>query len=90
MINNGTIYLEDFKNKRDLAADRKLGVTTTINNVKKRIPVLQVEVMPGLESNAADLQFVWNVTQQESKSLYVQLYFENPYRVSANPVSSLS
>jgi hypothetical protein len=90
MINNGTIYLDDFKNKRELAADRMLGVTTTINNKKKRIPVLQVEVVPGLESNAADLQFAWNVTQQEAKSLHVQLYFENPYKVSANPVSRLS
>jgi hypothetical protein len=90
MINNGTIYLDDFKNKRELAADRMLGVTTTINNKKKRIPVLQVEVVPGLESNAADLQFAWNVTQQEAKSLHVQLYFENPYKVSANPVSLIS
>ena len=90
MINNGTIYLDDFKNKRSLAADRILGVTSTINNKKKRIPVLQVEVVPGLDSNAADLQFAWNVTQQEAKSLHVQLYFDNPYKVSANPVSHLS
>ena len=62
MINNGTIYLEDLEIKRDSSANRMLGVTTTNNNYKKRIPVLQVEVLPGLESNAADLQFVWNVT----------------------------
>ena len=90
MINNGTIYLSDLKDNRELAADRKLAVTTRNNNLKKRIPVLQVEVLPGLESNPADLQFTWNVTQQEAQSLLVQLYFENPYRVSANPVSRLS
>ncbi len=39
-----------------------LAMKSTINNQKKRIPVLQVEVLPGLESNTADLQFVWNVT----------------------------
>jgi hypothetical protein len=90
MINNGTIYLSDLKDNRELAADRKLAVTTRNNNQKKRIPVLQVEVLPGSESNPADLQFTWNVTQQEAQSLLVQLYFENPYRVSANPVSRLS
>jgi len=90
MINNGTIYLDDVKiNNRELAVDRMLGVKTTFNNKKKRIPVLSVEVVPGIESNAADLKFVWNVTTQETKSLNVQLYFENPYKVSANPVSRL-
>jgi len=56
MINNGTIYLDDVKiNNRELAVDRMLGVKTTFNNKKKRIPVLSVEVVPGIESNAADL-----------------------------------
>jgi hypothetical protein len=55
MINNGTIYLEDLH--------RELGVTTVINGKKKSLPVLQVEVLPGLESKADDLSFRWNVTQ---------------------------
>jgi hypothetical protein len=63
MINNGTIYLDDFQAKRELSAERDLGVTTTINKKKKSFPVLQVEVLPGGDSNPADLNFVWNVTQ---------------------------
>jgi hypothetical protein len=42
MINNGTIYLEDF--------GRELAVSTVINGKKKSLPVLQVEVLPGIES----------------------------------------
>jgi hypothetical protein len=42
-----------------------LAVTKKSNNQKKRIPVLQVEVLPGIESNPIDLQFAWNVTQQD-------------------------
>ena len=55
MINNGTIYLDDF--------GRELAVSTAKNVKKKNFPVLQVEVLPGLESKAEDLSFRWNVTQ---------------------------
>ena len=57
MINNGTIYLEDLT--------RELAVTTVQNGVKKSIPVLQVEVLPGIESKAQDLAFSWNVTSED-------------------------
>jgi hypothetical protein len=51
MINNGTIFLDDFQKKRELTSQRTLAVTTTKNR-KKRIPVLSVEVIPGSESAA--------------------------------------
>ena len=86
MINNGTIFLDDLETKRELH-ERGLGVTTTVRKKKKAYPVLSVEVVPGLDSSAADLQFAWNVTQQEAQSLHVQLYFDTPMKVSANPVS---
>jgi hypothetical protein len=44
MINNGTIYLEDL--------NRELAVSTVQNTKKKSLPVLQVEVLPGIESKA--------------------------------------
>ncbi len=51
MINNGTIFLDDFQKKRELTSQRTLAVTTTRNG-NKRIPVLKVEVIPGSESAA--------------------------------------
>jgi hypothetical protein len=60
MINNGTIYLEDIEGYGD--SGRELGISTFKNANKKKIPVLQVEVIPGLESKAQDLSFRWNVT----------------------------
>jgi len=49
MINNGTIFLDDFEKKRELTSERNLAVTTTRNR-KKRFPVLKVEVIPGSDS----------------------------------------
>ncbi len=51
MINNGTIFLDDFEKKRELTSQRTLAVTTTRNG-KKQFPVLKVEVIPGSESAA--------------------------------------
>jgi len=36
---------------------------------KVRVPVLMVNVIPGLESNATELSFRWNVTSQEARKL---------------------
>jgi hypothetical protein len=44
--------------------------------------VLQVKVIPGIESNSSDLEFIWNVTQQNPKTMDVQLYFYTPLKVS--------
>ena len=60
MINNGTIYLEDIEGYRD--SGRNLEISTVNHAKKKRIPVLKVEVIPGIESKAQDLSFRWNVT----------------------------
>ena len=38
---------------------------------KVRIPVVQVNVIPGLDSNASDLMFIWNVTQENANTLDV-------------------
>jgi len=82
MINNGTIYLDDLQLK-----SRELAVTTSSKKNKIKVPVLSVEVIPGLESNATALSFVWNVTTQESRQMDIQMYFDNPLVVSQNAVS---
>lgn len=49
--------------------------------------MLKVEVIPGPESNVTELGFRWNVTVQQARLMDVQMYFDNPMAVSANPVS---
>jgi len=63
MINNGTIFLDDF--------GRELAISTVKNVKKKSVPVLQVEILPSLESKAEDLTFRWNVTHEDAKMLQV-------------------
>ena len=84
MLNNGAIYIEDLQGYRET---RNLGTSKVNNANKKRIPVLQVEVIPGLDSKAEDLSFRWNVTEESAKTLKLSLYFDYPLNVSANPVS---
>ena len=87
MINNGTIYLDDLQGST--TNQRDLGVSTVKNSKMKSKPILQVEVIPGLESKAEDLSFRWNVTEESTKTLRVQLYFDYPLNVSSNPISLL-
>jgi len=87
MINNGTIYLDDLQGYAN--NQRDLGVSTVKNSKRKSKPILQVEVIPGLESKAEDLSFRWNVTEESPKTLHVQLYFDYPLNVSSNPVRLL-
>jgi hypothetical protein len=54
-----------------------------------RIPVLEVNVIPGLDSDANNLRFNWNVTKEDEKSMIIQLFFQNPLNVSSSPVSLL-
>jgi hypothetical protein len=68
---------------------RELGISTAYNSKQKSIPVLQVEVIPGLDSIASDLSFRWNVTEENAKTLHLKLYFDYPLNVSSNPVSKL-
>jgi len=51
MINNGTIFLDEFEKKRELTSKRTSAGKTTRNR-KERIPVLKVEVIPGSDSAA--------------------------------------
>ena len=53
LINNGTTFVSSKDNRRLETAS------------KVKVPVLQVEVFPGIESDLADLQFTWNVTVQD-------------------------
>ena len=82
MINNGTIFLDQLMPHRNLR-----GKINPRNLERVRIPVLEVNVFPGLESNVSDLQFIWNVTQEDAKSMEVQLYFMTPLKISSNAVS---
>lgn len=52
MINNGTIYLDQ------IGLGRALSIAE-----KQRVPILQVQMLPGPDSNSEDLTFTWNVTQ---------------------------
>jgi len=56
MINNSTIYLDQV----DFELARALEMLD--NTGKARVPILQVSVIPGNESNIEDLQYTWNVT----------------------------
>jgi hypothetical protein len=56
MNNNGTIFLDQLDLTRDLQSEID---PKNINN--ERIPILEVNIIPGIESNATDLQFIWNV-----------------------------
>lgn len=75
MINNGTIYLSDLEMKRNLQNRfyRHLDINTKANDSKKgqEIPVLAVEVIPGLESNSSQLSFRWNVTYETETVLSI-------------------
>ena len=58
MNNNGTIFLDQLNLTRDLQSEID---PKNINN--ERIPILEVNIIPGIESNATDLLFIWNVTK---------------------------
>ena len=58
MNNNGTIFLDQLNLTRDLQSEIN---PKNINN--ERIPILEVNIIPGIESNVTDLDFVWNVTK---------------------------
>ena len=60
MINNGTIYLDELDIKHPFFSNRKL----LAKKEKERIPVLTVDVIPGLLSNATALGFKWNATTE--------------------------
>ena len=83
MINNGTIFLDEL----DMYYDHR--ILRSHDENRDRIPVLTVEVLPGYESRAEDLTFRWNVTAEDKRTMYIQLYFDKPLAVSSNVVSLL-
>lgn len=56
VYNNGTVYLSDLLPKRQLGSQRRLRA------FEEPVPVLKVDVLPGKDSDVADLKFIWNVT----------------------------
>ena len=66
MINNGTIFLHDVINQRDLR--NKINPR---HLERVRIPVMEVNVISGIDSNATELQFIWNVTREDAKTMEV-------------------
>ena len=66
MINNGTIFLHDVINHRDLR--NKINPR---HLERVRIPVMEVNVISGIDSNATELQFIWNVTREDAKTMEV-------------------
>jgi hypothetical protein len=58
LLNNGTIYLDQLSLDSDLKEKIK-----PKRLLKERVPVLLVNVIPGIQSNLSDLLFIWNVTQ---------------------------
>lgn len=83
MINNGTIFMDEL----DMYYDHR--ILRSHDENRDRIPVLTVEVLPGFESSAEDLTFRWNVTAEDKRTMYIQLYFDKPLVVSSNVVSLL-
>ena len=52
-----------------------------------QIPILELSLVPGPESNATELGFSWNLISEKEDELTIQLTFENPTAVSSSPVS---
>ena len=48
--------------------------------------VLDVEVVPGYDSNPEKLKFDWELTHFSEKRIIIQLYFEDAVYVSQNEV----
>ena len=51
------------------------------------VPILELNLIPGPESNATELSFNWTVTAQKEDELSIKINFENSTAVSINPVS---
>lgn len=43
-------------------------------------------MIPGAESNATALSFRWNVTAEDKRTMDIQMFFDNPFAVSSNPI----
>ena len=48
------------------------------------MPVFEVEVIPGEESDPSTLTFDWNVVSMTDREIAIQIYFDKAVYVSAN------
>ena len=89
MIHGGVMYLSDLliPSIDDSTAASTEGVKRQLQkSAAEKIPVLQVRILPGADSDPADLGFTWNVTMRENnKEMKVQVYYDFPEKVSAHP-----
>lgn len=98
MVSGGVMYLSDLlippidtlegsvegTAVGDLSVKRQLQKSAATS--AKKIPVLQVRILPGADSDPADLGFTWNVTMKENnREMKVQVYYDNPEKVSSHP-----
>lgn len=69
-INNGTIYFDDVE-FLDLIPRRLSSINAEWNSKvkKERIPVLQVNVIPGKQQDVENIQFDWNVTVERNRTM---------------------
>jgi hypothetical protein len=50
------------------------------------LPILELNLIPGPESNATELSFNWTETAQKEDELSIKINFKNSTAVSINPV----
>lgn len=70
MINNGTIYLnevESIYNRRSLAK--------TFAKERVKVPILEAEIIASADTDPRNLNFTWNVTKMNNKTMELQFYF---------------
>jgi len=58
--------------------------TVVIN--EQAVPVLDVRIDPGEDSDPENLGFTWRAVSQTPTTLTIQLIFENALYISANPI----
>ena len=53
----------------------------------EEIPILEVNLIPGPESNPLYLNYTWSLTAQTETQISIQMNYENATAVSSNAVS---
>ena len=54
------------------------------------VPALEVRVVPGFDSSADKLRYIYNITNMTETTITLKLGFENPIEVSADDIDSLN
>ena len=72
-INNGTIFKDEVPIARKLRRRDKINPKDLRQLATERpsVPVMELKMVPGLESNASLLTFIWNVTKEDSLSMEI-------------------